>query len=88
MRKLWNNHPNLVSWAVLAIGMVAIVVIAARNVGFQPLQWVAIIAATVALAGLCVWIISWEDDADDDAVTGKEQDAGAVASERTAGGDV
>lgn len=61
LRKLWNNHPNLVSWFVLAIGMVVIVLIAARHVGFQAGQWAALIAATVALAGLCVWIISWED---------------------------
>jgi CHASE2 domain-containing sensor protein len=60
-RKLWNDHPNLISWLLLAVGMVIIVVIAARNVGFQAGQWAALIAATVALAGLCVWIISWED---------------------------
>ncbi len=52
MRKLWNSHPNLVSWAVLAIGMVIIVVFSARNVGFQPAQWAAIIVATILLAGL------------------------------------
>jgi hypothetical protein len=62
IRKLWNAHPNLVSWAILAIGMVVIVIIAARNVGFQPGQWAALIAATIGLAGLCVWIISWEDN--------------------------
>ena len=63
LRNLWNAHPRLVSWLVLAVGMVLIVVIAARNVGFEPGQWAALIAATVVLAGLCVWIISWEDDA-------------------------
>ena len=62
-RNLWNTHPRLLSWLVLAVGMVLIVVIAARNVGFEPGQWAALIAATVVLAGLCVWIISWEDDA-------------------------
>jgi hypothetical protein len=61
IRKLWTDHPNLVSWLVLAVGMVIIVVIAARNVGFTTSQWAALIAATIALAGLCVWIISWED---------------------------
>ena len=61
LRKLWHDHPNLVSWFVLAVGMVVIVVIAARNVGFTPGQWAALIAATIGLAGLCVWIISWED---------------------------
>jgi len=62
LRKLWNDHPNLISWLALAVGMVVIVVIAARNVGFKAGQWAALIAATIALAGLCVWIISWEDD--------------------------
>jgi hypothetical protein len=62
LREVWNEHPNLVSWVILAIGMVVIVIVAARNVGFQPGQWAALIAATIALAGLCVWIISWEDE--------------------------
>lgn len=62
IRKAWNAHPNLISWLVLAIGMVMIVLIAARNVGFAPSQWAALLAATIALAGLCVWIVSWEDD--------------------------
>ncbi len=62
LRKLWDVHPNLLSWLLLAIGMVIIVVIAARDVGFQPTQWAALIGATIGLAGLCVWIISWEDD--------------------------
>jgi hypothetical protein len=61
LRLLWNRHPNLVSWLILAVGMVVIVAIAARNVGFTAGQWAALIAATIALAGLCVWIISWED---------------------------
>ena len=62
IRKAWNAHPNLISWLVLAIGMVIIVLIAARNVGFGAGQWAALILATIGLAGLCVWIVSWEDD--------------------------
>jgi hypothetical protein len=62
LRRLWNAHPRLVSWFLLAVGMVLIVVIAARDVGFKPGQWAALITATVVLAGLCVWIISWEDE--------------------------
>lgn len=65
LRKLWDKHPNLVSWFVLAVGMVIIVILSARHVGFQPGQWAALIGATVALAGLCVWIISWEDSNDE-----------------------
>ena len=60
LRRFYNEHPNLASWIVLAIGMVIIVVLSARNVGFLPGQWLALIVATVLLAGLCVWIISWE----------------------------
>ena len=66
IRKIWQAHPNLVSWLALAVGMVIIVVIAARNVGFTAGQWTALIGATIALAGLCVWIISWEDGDDAD----------------------
>lgn len=62
LRKLWDTHPNLVSWLLLAVGMVIVVVLAAREVGFKPGQWAALIGATIGLAGLCVWIISWEDD--------------------------
>ena len=65
LRKLWAAHPNLLSWLLLAVGMVIIVVLAARGVGFKPAQWAALIAATIGLAGLCVWIISWEDRDDE-----------------------
>jgi hypothetical protein len=61
LQSLYNKHPNLILWAALAIGMVIVLLIAARSVGFTAAQWTALIAATVALAGLCVWIISWED---------------------------
>ena len=61
LQTLYNKHPNLILWAALAVGMVIILLVAARNVGFTAPQWAALGAATVALAGLCVWIISWED---------------------------
>lgn len=61
LQTLYNKHPNLMLWAALAVGMVIVLLVAARNVGFTVPQWAALGAATVALAGLCVWIISWED---------------------------
>ncbi len=61
LQTLYNKHPNLILWAALAVGMVVVLLVAARNVGFTAPQWAALVAATVALAGLCVWIISWED---------------------------
>ena len=42
--------------------MVAIISYEARDVGLLWGQWAALIVATIAVAGLCVWIISWEDD--------------------------
>jgi hypothetical protein len=62
LRDFWNAHPRLSSWFLLAVGMVVIVAVAARDVGFRPGQWAALVVATVILAGLCVWIISWEDE--------------------------
>jgi drug/metabolite transporter (DMT)-like permease len=63
MKNLYNQHPNLLMWAALALGMVAVLLVAARDVGFTTGQWAALLGAPIALAGLCVWIISWESDA-------------------------
>jgi K+ transporter len=56
------RHPRLTAWAVLAVGMVIILIFSARKVGFLPGQWAAVIVATILLAGLCVWIIGWDGD--------------------------
>lgn len=60
LKRFWTEYPVLSNWLVLALGMVVILIISAWNVGFLPAQWVAIIVATVLLAGLCAWIINWE----------------------------
>ena len=54
------RHPLLVSWLILAIGMVAMVIYASRDVGLLPSQLATIVVATILLAGACVWIINWE----------------------------
>ena len=60
--KQWITvHPKLAAWLVLAIGMVVLVVWSAKDVGLLPGQMLALIVATIGLAGLCVWIIGWED---------------------------
>lgn len=56
-----KQHPRLTAWFVLAVGMVVILLWSARDVGLLPAQWAALIIATIGLAGLCVWIIGWED---------------------------
>lgn len=61
--KEWaSRHPRLVMWAVLAVGMVVILIWSAKDVGLLPGQWAALIVTTILLAGLCVWIISWGED--------------------------
>jgi hypothetical protein len=60
-------RPRLAAWIALAIGMVIILIIAARDVGLLWNQWLFLIVATIGLAGLCVWIIGWESGEADDA---------------------
>lgn len=66
LKQFVNQHPRLTAWLVLAIGMVIILVWSARDVGLLPGQWAALIIATIGLAGLCVWIIGWEDEEEEE----------------------
>lgn len=68
------RHPRLTAWAVLAVGMVAILIWSARNVGLEALQWAALILATILLAGVCVWIIGW-DDKEEEEIAEKVEEA-------------
>lgn len=61
-----SKHPRLAAWIVLSVGMVVLLVIEARDVGLLITQWIALIVATVIVAGICVWIISWEDEMPED----------------------
>jgi hypothetical protein len=77
------RHPRLAAWIVLAVGMVALLVNEAREVGLQPSQWIALIVATVLVAGLCIWIISWEDE-DETPVSETTSGDAAVTEEKPA----
>ena len=77
VKKFIGNHPQIISWIVLAIGMVIILVWSARDVGFTSSQWVALIITTILLAGACVWIIGWEDDEETD-IESEEDKEGKV----------
>ncbi len=65
IRDFAGRHPRITAWIVLAIGMVIILLWAAKDVGLLPTQMLALVVATIALAGLCVWIIGWEDEDED-----------------------
>lgn len=61
LRDFMARHPQLVNWVALAIGMVLILLWAARDVELLPSQRLAMVVATIGLAGVCVWILGWED---------------------------
>lgn len=63
-------HPRIAAWIVLSLGMVILLVIEARDVGLTAGNWIALIVATVLVAGLCILIVASEDmdEADADAV--------------------
>lgn len=62
LKEFVTKHPQITAWFVLAVGMVAILFWSAKDVGLLPSQMIALGVATVLVAGLCVWIISWEDE--------------------------
>ncbi len=56
------RHPRVTAWFALAMGMVIILLWSAKDVGLLPTQLATLVVATIALAGLCVWIIGWEEN--------------------------
>lgn len=60
LRGFVRTHPHVSAWVVLAIGMVIMLLYSAKDVGLLPTQMAALVISTILLAGLCVWIISWE----------------------------
>lgn len=55
-----KRHPGLIYWALLSLGMVAVLVYEARDENLMPGAWAALVLATILVAGACVWIINWE----------------------------
>jgi hypothetical protein len=74
-----ESRPRLAAWFVLSLGIVILLLVEARDVGLLFGQWIALIVASVAVAGACIWIVSWED-ADDE----KPVDTAATKSDAAA----
>lgn len=66
LKSFARKHPRIVAWAALAVGMVIILLWSAKDVGLLPTQMLALVVATILLAGLCIWIIGWEDNDDEE----------------------
>ena len=60
LRNMFEARPRLWSWIILALGMVILLLIAAKDVPLELSQRTALVIATIVLAGLCVWIIDLE----------------------------
>jgi hypothetical protein len=64
-KNIVNKHPRLIAWALLAVGMIAILIFEAQEVGLQGSQWFWLVVITALVAGLCIWIITWGDGDED-----------------------
>ena len=69
-KNIVNKHPRLIAWAVLAVGMIAILIFEARDVGLQGMQWFWLVVITALVAGLCIWIITWGDSDEEEVEQG------------------
>ena len=57
-----DTYPRISAWIVLSAGIVGLLVYEARDVGLSAGNWAALIIASIIVAGLCIWIVSWEDE--------------------------
>jgi K+ transporter len=69
--------PRITAWIILSLGCTGLLIYEARDVGLTTGNWIALIVATIAVAGLCIWIVSWEDEEEAAANTAEDppQDA-------------
>lgn len=72
LKSFANARPKTAAWIFLSLCMVTILVISAPKDGtLTPGNWIFLILATIGLAGLCAWIIGWEDGEDNEADSGR-----------------
>jgi hypothetical protein len=66
------KNPRISAWVVLSLGMIILLVIEAHDVGLTLGNWIALIIATILVAGACIWIVSWEDVDESDGIPTSE----------------
>lgn len=62
MKAFLERHPDLGTWGFLSLAFLAALAWSAREVDLAARQWTTLAAASVVTAGLCAWILSWEQD--------------------------
>ena len=81
-----DQRPRLSAWIVLSLGIVILLMFEARDVGLLIGQWIALIVASILVAGLCIWIVTWEDSdesATDTAMTTSSETTTAKPAEES-----
>lgn len=57
-----DRYPRISAWVVLSVGVIGLLVYEARDVGLTTQNWIALVIASILVSGLCIWIVSWEDE--------------------------
>jgi hypothetical protein len=57
MRAFARQHPRLVNWLILALGMTLLILAATQDKGLETLQVAWLVVTCVGLAGLCALIM-------------------------------
>lgn len=60
IQEFMRAHPRWTAFAFLAVAMVAVLLVASRDVALEPTQRATLVLSTIGLAALSVWIIHWE----------------------------
>lgn len=59
-----DRYPRISAWGVLSAGIIILLVREAQDQGLTTGNWIALIVASILVSGLCIWIVSWEDEED------------------------
>lgn len=79
MKAFLERHPDLSTWGFLSLAFLAALAWSAREVDLAARQWATLTGASVLTAGLCAWILSWEQE-DDESEDGPIADSSGPAA--------
>ncbi len=71
-----DTYPRISAWVVLSVGMLGLLYYEAQDVGLTTRNWIALTIASLLVAALSIWIVSWEDEElDGEETEAKKDDA-------------
>lgn len=78
-----DTYPRISAWVVLSAGMLGLLYYEAQDVGLTTRNWIALTIASLLVAALSIWIVSWEDEELDAEASAESEDAEETADEST-----